>query len=133
MFGPQCISAEVGPGWVGLVERCLAVLREHGCKVTQIKQKFAGLRVYWDYPDHIDAALAEWRKSLPRPGSSEKRPPRPFDEEVERIYAAVQPVLSQAEADSFRTCESCGKDLGKPGGPKCGWTSCEECGVKRGR
>lgn len=126
IFGPQCISAHVGPGWADIVEECLKVLSLQKCKAGQIKQKFGGLRFYWEYPDHIETALAEWRKTLPPFNSGLENPPRPFDEEIKAINAIVAPVIAAMEKESFRTCELCGVKLDKEGGP-CWRTLCENC------
>lgn len=124
MFGPQCISASVGAGWAVLLEDCLKVLSEHGCKAGQIKQKFCGMRIYWDFPDHIEDALNVWRAGH-APGPVP--PPAPFAEERERIRAAVKPVLDRAEELSFRTCEDCGADLGEGKGMRGGRGQCQTC------
>lgn len=132
MFDEQCISADVGAGWAGLVENVLKVLSEHGCKVTQIKQKFAGLRIYWQFGSEIEAAIDEWRKLNPQHLNGEDGewtydPPMPFPEERKKIAEAVGPVVAAAEALSFQTCEDCGLKLEKAGGPKCGRTQCDLC------
>lgn len=131
IFGPQCISAEVRPGWADLLENCLRVLSENGCKAGQIKQKFGGLRIYWDYPDHIEAQMSEWRAGNPKSVKNDagewiSDPPAPCEEERRKIAAAVKPVIDEMEALSFLTCEYCGVRLEK-GGPKCGMTECETC------
>lgn len=129
IFGPQCISAEVGPGWKELVEGCLLVLSATGCTAGQIKQKFGGLRFYWNYPDHIEEALVEWRKT---PGHTKiengqitRVIPMPFDEECDRINTIVRPVIAAAEAQSYLTCEDCGVTLEKGGA--CTRTQCAAC------
>jgi hypothetical protein len=131
IFGPQCISAEVRPGWKALLIPVLEVLKQHGCKAGQIKQKFGGLRVYWDFPDHIEAAAAEWRKLNPKHFKNEdgewvNDPPIPMLEERKMISDAVQPVIAEAECISFLTCEDCGATLDS-GGPKSGSTQCGPC------
>ena len=127
IFGSQCISAEFGPGWKGLVEGCLKVLSRHGCKIVQIKQKFGGLRLYWDYPPRIESALNEWRAKKPvLDGTGKYDPPMPFEDERVVIAAEVNPVIARAESLSFRTCEDCGADVGGEGNPS--WkTQCESC------
>jgi hypothetical protein len=132
IFGDQCISAEVGAGWAPLVEECLKVLALHGCKVGQIKQKFCELRVYWDYPPHIELAIAEWRRQDPShlkndAGEWVYDPPMPYPDERARIASAVNPVIAAMAQQSLRTCEDCGADLGRDGGPSAGRRQCEEC------
>lgn len=102
LFGPWTIHSGCGPGWVALVRPCLDVLAKHGCKVTQIKQKFCGLRVYWDPPEesmYLDKAAND----------------------------EIDAVIERAEGLSFRTCEECGAESDKPGGPKSGRRLCAEC------
>ncbi len=132
MFGPQCISAEFGSGWKDLLIPCFEVMKEHGCKAGQIKQKFCELKFYWDFPDHIEAAIAEWRAANPRyykdeSGEWKYDPPMPMAEERKAIHAAVSPVIKAAEELSRRTCEDCGADLGKNMAPKSGRNQCQAC------
>lgn len=136
IFGPQCISASVGAGWKGLVSSCLEALRTAGCKAGQIKQKFGELRVYWDYPEHIEAALAKWRE-IPTAervqivtGEDGVRSvlylvPLPYAEERERIDAIVKPAIAEASRLSYLTCEDCSAALDR-GGP-CFRTQCQAC------
>lgn len=130
MFGPNCISAEVRPGWKDVLVPVLQALKDNGCTVRQIKQKFGGLRVYWDYPAHIEEARQAWReqtRSLP-PGVP--RPPLPMEDESDEIDVKVGPVVARAETLSFRTCEDCGADTGRDGGP-CHHTQCDMCRANR--
>jgi hypothetical protein len=128
IFGPQCISAEVGAGWRDLLVPCLEVLKRHGCKAGQIKQKFCGLRFYWDYPDHIEKARAEWREQIRGMKLDDPNRPRvPLEDESDAIDVEVGPVIARAEALSFRTCEDCGADLGEGRGEKSGRNQCEAC------
>lgn len=43
-------DAECGPGWKHLIEPILARAQLHGVQVVQVKEKFGGLRIYWDPP-----------------------------------------------------------------------------------
>lgn len=127
MFGDQCISAEVRPGWTQILDDLLKVLRDNRCKVAQIKQKFGGLRVYWNYPDEIEAARAEWRKQVSGMKLDDPNRPRiPMEDESDAIDVVVGPAIARAETLSFRTCEDCGADIGKPGGPGFR-TQCDSC------
>ncbi len=134
IFGPQCISAEVGPGWNKLLRPIMDVLRENGCKAGQIKQKFGGLRFYWDYPDRIEAAMAEWRagnhKGRVENGDLVFDVPLPYKEERDAIAALVRPIVELAEKLSYRTCEECGNDTGREGGPSFR-TECDDCKQKK--
>lgn len=135
IFGPQCISAEVGPGWNKLLRPVMQALRDNGCTAGQIKQKFGGLRFYWNFPEHIENAINEWRIALP-PFSTRSADqsidefyamhPSPFKEETDALRKLIGPIVAEAERLSFRTCENCGVDIGREGGP--GWkTECDGC------
>lgn len=96
---------QVGPGWSSILRRLIPDLEALGWdgRVTQVKEKFGGLRFYT--------------------GACSKE-----------TYDAIHNRISQAEAESYRTCEECGA----PGGsdPKkrpVGWikTLCPACHDKR--
>ncbi len=54
---PECIwqqceaYKECPDGWWETVKKVEAVLLAEGVKVAQMKEKFGGLRVYWDFPE----------------------------------------------------------------------------------
>lgn len=89
----------VGPGWHGLVQEAFVKLPP-GHIIVQVKEKFGGLRIYFEIPQ---------KPYQHGEGASE--------------YEAL---LNDLEMRSLKTCEECGKP-GKPGGS--GWikTYCEEC------
>lgn len=121
MFGPQCVSAEVGAGWAPLLRPPLQALKALGGKLAQVKQKFGGLRIYWNPPDELHAQYREWY-------DSGKNGPDPL--ESNPLYVAVKTAVFDAETQSWRTCERCGKDLGVPKAPSHR-TLCAECEGKR--
>lgn len=91
----------VGEGWGGILERLWAV-KPACASVTQVKEKFGGLRVY-----HSGIAAG----------------PKWTDEE-DAAYRAFEEAVDQAEGESYKTCEECGA----PGVPRRGgWikTLCE--------
>ena len=48
----QCEAYKECPeGWWETVKKVEAVLLAEGVKVAQMKEKFGGLRVYWDFPE----------------------------------------------------------------------------------
>jgi hypothetical protein len=51
----------VGPGWQPLLEEAISYLDEHipGWQIIQIKEKFAGLRFYWDALGDPDPQVLE--------------------------------------------------------------------------
>ena len=95
----------VGPGWeqilVDLDQEFVKILGYAGhlrMSVAQIKEKFGGLRVYFNHVEFRDEP-----------------------DVVEKLRAAV----SQAEKRSFETCEMCGQP-GKTGGSSWAKTFCPE-------
>jgi hypothetical protein len=88
MFGPQSIGAWCGQGWATLVRAAVAAISVADGRIGQIKQKFGGLRVYWDPPEGL-------RRSDP-------------------LYEAVVRAVQEAEAASFGTCEHCGSSIAPP-------------------
>lgn len=95
----------VGQGWNGLIdELCVKIINYSkycGCKgivVKQIKEKFGGLRFYWELqePDICEGA-----------------------------WEGISDLVRATEGKSYSTCEVCGKP-GKP--TKSGWIKvfCEE-------
>jgi hypothetical protein len=130
IFGPQCISAEVGPGWAKLLRPVMQALSDNACKAGQIKQKFGGLRFYWDFPDYIEAAGNEWRDAEHQHRIVDHQlkydVPYPFEEERNRLSAIIRPIVAEAERLSFETCEECGDAITPPRGP--GYrTECDDC------
>lgn len=133
IFGPRCISAEVGPGWNKLLRPVMEILRDNGCTAGQIKQKFGGLRFYWNYPEYIERAGDEWRhaghKGTIVDGKYSFDVPYPFEEERTLISAIVSPIVSAAESMSFRTCEECGVTIDPPRNSSYK-TECDGCRSK---
>ncbi len=72
--------AECGEGWREPIERALAVLDKHGARVAQIKNKFGGLRLYFDGPEG---------------GGPD--------------YQECQAAADAAEAECWKLCEECGQ------------------------
>jgi hypothetical protein len=77
--------ASVGPGWAALVRSIYMRLTNAGCRIVQVKEKFAGLRVYFDPPN--EAATGD----------------RPL-----RRLAALTRWERWMESRSYTVCESCG-------------------------
>jgi hypothetical protein len=94
----------VGPGWRGLVERVFAAKPEW-LRVVQVKEKFAGLRVYSSLgPVRADAIGLG---SFPVPDSR----PTGIDDltqaQRERVLE-FEELIRQVEAESLFVCEECG-------------------------
>lgn len=103
-------GAYIGKGWIPAVREALAVLEAAGAKVAQIKEKFGGLRLYWDSPDLEVGA-------------------RPFSV---WHYIACSMAEKQAEAKCWKICEDCGQ----PGVIRnSGWirTLCDSCAIPKGK
>lgn len=113
------ISAGVNAGWVPLVDALYARLIEIAPEivVAQVKEKFGGLRFYYDLPTEVaereqDAAEGHW--------------PRTIGEQVENLVSA-------AESASYWICEVCGKPGARTSSWGHGWlnTLCDEHGAVR--
>lgn len=120
MFGPNSCGAEVGEGWLKLLEPCLEVLRRYACTVTQIKSKFCELVVYWDGPVWVRPAVLAWYESG-------KKGPNPEDlfEEVKRVIAVQAGI-------SLYTCERCGEAARDGEGKQMGGVRlCEPCRLRQ--
>lgn len=78
----------VGVGWHPIIEKLDAALKllDPGYTVTQIKEKFGGLRYYIGFSEEIRE-----------------------HEHFEVISWAMHALTGQAEAESLQTCEECGK------------------------
>lgn len=102
IFGEQCIGAHIGPGWVGICRPALTALSRLGGKVSQMKQKFGELRIYWIPPADIGA----------------EHP----------AYSAVRAEIAAASLLSFNTCEDCGVSMpDRKQAPHAGRTHCTSC------
>lgn len=103
---------DVGPGWSGILRRLHAGLIEAGAgdyEVTQVKEKFGGLRVYltWTAVPGLD---------------------------MDRSGVSARDLISKAEAEAYRTCEFCGSTdatTTSMNGRARGWikTLCDDCRV----
>lgn len=107
----MCYGFACGDGWMSIIktlsENIVVVLNEHNIaqenfEVVQIKEKFGGLRYYY-----------EWHTST--------------SDEVKKI---VDNLVSEAEGLSIITCEFCSAP-GKRGGKGWILTLCDLCRKKR--
>lgn len=128
---PQVMS-DLPCGWEDLVDRLFvdldAMLDDHQAKrlkIIQIKEKFAGLRVYWQLGSEktivIDLLSGQ---SAFRLDTGPTQPTTAF----EQITARVR----QAGLEAARTCQRCGQPGDCP--PQTpGWmvTLCDACRLKR--
>jgi hypothetical protein len=76
----------IGPGWGPLVTSMYARLTNAGCRIVQVKEKFAGLRVYFDPADKAAT-----------------------DDGPLRRLAALTRWERWMESRSYTVCESCGE------------------------
>jgi predicted RNase H-like HicB family nuclease len=80
----------VGPGWSGLVTAAHRRLTKAECRIVQVKEKFGGLRVYFDPPDTTE-----------------------MSEEPRRWLAVLNRWERWIERRSFTVCEGCGARGGR--------------------
>lgn len=88
------VSLGIGDGWFSILDNlCKDILPlvSENFKVAQIKEKFGGLRFYYDLEDyhHLDICYTSHVS---------------FDD----IRQKINVIVAKAEADSFETCEICG-------------------------
>ena len=97
---------EAPAGWHKLLRELLDVLHDvpgwDNGYIAQIKEKFGGLRFYYDYP-------------------------APDEEQFD--IAKVDALIKLAEARAWKTCQQCGVTGAEPKGNPRGWifTMCESC------
>ena len=100
----MCWGCDCGDGWEPILRRMLEKLKGKGCTLQQVKEKFGTLRVYWSAK--ADIPKEDWD--------------------------FISKVVGDAEDESAKTCEFCGKPgKQRPGG----WirTLCDECDTETGR
>jgi len=91
----------VGKGWHNLVDQVYDICDVYDIVVSDVKQKYAGLRVAWWWPEHA--------------------------EDYEPDYDGVTQALLTLEDDSYRICEECGQ-AGEPVEVHGWWyTLCAAC------
>ena len=98
------IELDWGTGWKDILDILFAKLSGRGIKITQVKEKFGGLRVYYD----------------------------PWGVKTEEDADLVDTFIQQAEEESLRTCQFCGSKNNVS--TKGSWllTLCDSCREKRG-
>lgn len=104
---PGVVRIEIGPGWYDIIVRLMRNLTDYSSfyklvplDICQIKEKFGGLRFYYDPVDGWDEA----------------------DMHV------IDYFIDRAEAESIKTCENCGVTESVTTGGE-GWikTYCPKC------
>lgn len=90
----------VGDGWFNLIDYCLLRIKEYPApdsfEITQIKEKFGGLRIYYRIHDSTFFYMME--------GESLQ------DTNKKCAFRwAIDKYIAEAEADSYHVCEVCGK------------------------
>lgn len=107
-------SIDCGDGWRPLVEAFYALVEKSPCmSVAQVKEKYAGLRLYWDH-DETKCKHEKWVKDE----GMQPAPDRHWDE----LHGIVDGICYASEF----MCEECG-NYGKIRGQ--GWykTLCDKC------
>lgn len=86
---PVWEGCTVGQGWVKLISRLIDDMNETDCTyvVAQVKEKFGGLRFYYDPVEHAEGCNGgdDWSA------------------------CPLAQLVSRAEAKSYETCEKCGR------------------------
>jgi len=90
----------VGKGWHGLIDEVFDMKEKSGTNIIQVKEKYAGLRIYISGYGYTNAGDAI------------------YNDEFEKFIMDV-------EYRSFKICEQCGKP-GKVRGKGWYYTSCDE-------
>lgn len=112
----------VGPGWRRLVERVFDAKPDE-VDIVQVKEKFAGLRVYTSLqPVRVDAiGVGSFEVPNSRPSGMDDLEETQRDRVLE--YEAL---LRRMESESFSVCEQCGASGRRRPHP---WllTLCDEC------
>ncbi len=88
----------VGPGWQPIIKSVIQLIESEGGKISQVKEKFGGLRIYWH----------EGETSMP----------------VE-TYSRLEKLVTAAEWLCGISCEECG-GLGTLSGKSWMKTTCSE-------
>jgi len=76
----MCFGCDCGDGWFDLIHELCKKIHEYKVEFTQIKEKFGGLRVYYNVIDDLD------------------------------IYEKIQSIIHDFENKSYQICEICGKE-----------------------
>lgn len=103
LFGENFINwggMEINDGWLPILEQVCDDVTSYPIRFTQIKEKFAGLRLYYDW--HMEKPCSE------------------------ADVKAVDAIIDKAEVLAEQTCENCGC----PGSLRKGsWlvTLCDNC------
>jgi hypothetical protein len=119
----MCWGISCGEGWKDIIDNACQKLQKYAdekgiiIEFAQVKEKFAGLRLYTEiiYPD--GHKLKEIVVDIVGVGS--------FKNEREAIWRDIHNITGEAEELSLKTCDVCGK----PGKPRQGgWivTRCDE-------
>jgi hypothetical protein len=125
------VWSDLPEGWVEVANKLFAdvdaMLDDASAKrfeVIQIKEKFAGLRVYWRLGTQQTTVIdvlgpdAVWR--------IDKGPTKPTD-----LFDRIKERVTQAQEEAGTTCQRCGNSGASAGGQ--GWivTLCETCRTKK--
>jgi hypothetical protein len=121
------VGSDLPQGWTDIANRLFADLdammdnvEAKKFAVIQIKEKFAGLRVYWELGKEktmvIDTISSGSAQRLDKP--PEKRP---------ALFNRIKARVAQASQEAAQTCQRCGNGGASAGGS--GWivTLCQTC------
>jgi hypothetical protein len=83
----ELFGYEVGPGWMPVVRKAVAELVAKGAVINQVKEKYGGLRIYFD-----------------------------FDDGDNGDYEGMYKIVADAEDACSKICEQCGEPGTRRGG-----------------
>ena len=103
-FTGRPLPIDCDDGWFDLLYDLLNKLNSYNIIITQIKEKFGGLRFYY----FVNEKLSD------------------------STYIIIESLVDEAEHRSYKICEICGRFGGRQS--NCGWikTLCEECARNEG-
>lgn len=102
---PRC-GFYIGTGWFPVVETALKAMASVpiSWQLTQVKEKFCGLRIYYDIDERVDAD----------------------DPNAKICSEKIDQIIAQAEHECNTMCESCGAPHGLSV-PRAGQALCQGC------
>jgi len=115
----MCWGLACGSGWFDLLWKMsekLEALNFKSLKITQVKEKFGTLRVYYD--------VSEPNIYFKKKTAKNRRRKNRF---WKTVNYKIDQIIFEAEKSSSKTCEACGKPGKRLG--KSSWSriNCEEC------
>lgn len=121
----MCWGIETGDGWFKILwDLCEKLEKFKGLRFVQVKEKFGGLRVYYNFESE-HRTIKSYRLFLRGLNSRTKR-------KIKREYKTIDYLIDEAEKVAWKTCEYCGSELELEKDGEGYWIakSCRKCKVK---